>query len=109
MAATTLLPDTMHDALSRRMGTVILPELRKATKENFTTELVRSGYADCCSVRMTEVECIEGVRVAAVAGGKVDNVDVTRGMGVALRGNGGDGGKAFVVRKAIHGWVCVLA
>jgi hypothetical protein len=45
------------------------------------------------------------VRIVVVAGGKQDDVDVTRRTGVVLRdGKGREECRAYVVRGVMHGW-----
>lgn len=100
----TYVPDTLYWLLCRQMGVLKHAELRAESKVNHTNQLMRNGYADCLSVTLKEVGGIRGVRTCVVAGGLQDNADVTRRMGVVLRESSEEECKAFVVRKAIHGW-----
>ena len=100
-------PDFLRDKIARCMGEISVPGLRVAMRENLTMQLLKDAFGDCLSITLKEIGEIYGVRVAAVAGGKVDNVDVTRRMGMALREKDPTrGSQAFVVRKAYMVGTC---
>jgi pimeloyl-ACP methyl ester carboxylesterase len=96
-------PDWLYWLINRRLGMVRHDELRVEMKKNMTMDLLRRGYGELLEVGMEEIVEIEGVRTAVVAGGLQDDVERTREMGRLLR-EGCEGNKAFVVRKAVHGW-----
>jgi hypothetical protein len=54
-------------------------------------------------VNIGDFQYIERTRVAVVAGGKQDDFETVRAMAAMIKKKC-DGSRAFVVRKAIHGW-----
>ncbi len=102
---TTYAPDFMFNFVARRASVTVPEGLRKEGQLNFNYQAMKDSFADMSDFRLDKIAEIRGVRTVAVAGGKQDNVDVTRRMGIALReGDPQSGCKAFVVRKAIHAW-----
>ncbi|KAF2035804.1 alpha/beta-hydrolase [Setomelanomma holmii] len=100
IASTNHIPDSLYWWFSAKVGVQKHAELRAESKRNLTFVLLKQGYGDVLEITLKEVGEV-GVRTLAVAGGRQDSVDVTRRMGTALRGKGG---RAVVVRKAIHAW-----
>ncbi|TLD21768.1 Alpha/Beta hydrolase protein [Venturia nashicola] len=83
------------------IGVAPFPELREVMRGNSSCELLVAGYSACSCVLMGDLEGIGDVRVALIAGGRRDNVEGTREAGRVLRRLGG---RAFVVREAVHLW-----
>jgi hypothetical protein len=72
-------------------------------KKNMTIKLLLRGYGECLQIGVGEIGEIAGVRIAVVAGGKQDDVEMAREMGQLLEAKCLRS-KAFVVRVAVHGW-----
>jgi pimeloyl-ACP methyl ester carboxylesterase len=102
VGVTMHMPDTLYWWFATRAGVIKHPDLRVESKANYNMQLLRNGYADCLCVTLKEVGEIQGMRTCAVAGGRQDNLAVTRRVGEAL--SRADGCKAYVVGKAIHAW-----
>jgi pimeloyl-ACP methyl ester carboxylesterase len=80
-----------------------LPGLREEIRKNSSMALLKAGYAACVEVSLERLAEIRDVRIAIVAGGKLDSVEDARNAGKVLRKNNPQC-KAFVVRNAIHWW-----
>jgi hypothetical protein len=91
------------DLYTFRIGVVRHEALRAECKTNFSFDLVKSGYGQCLDVNIGDFQYIERTRVAVVAGGKQDDFETVRAMAAMIKKKC-DGSRAFVVRKAIHGW-----
>lgn len=85
------------------IGLEPFPALREEIRKNHSMKLLGSGYGACMEVTMESVAEIRGVRIAIVAGGKMDSVEQTRETGKVLASTNPEC-KAFVVRDAVHLW-----
>ncbi|KAH7079404.1 Alpha/Beta hydrolase protein [Paraphoma chrysanthemicola] len=102
------LPDCVYFLMQAASGVSKDEVLRAESKANFSLNLIQHGFGSCLEITMKTIEEIKGVRILAIAGGKQDDVDMTRQMGRALQISSGrrdtGGSKAVVVKNAIHGW-----
>jgi pimeloyl-ACP methyl ester carboxylesterase len=90
----------------RMQGLKISPELKEEIKKNRSWELARETYGGISTQfgwATVEKVAASGVRTCVVAGGKMDQVEPVREMGVILR-KGGVESRAVVVREAVHWW-----
>lgn len=85
------------------MGVEPLPALRKEFRKNQSMALLTAGYTAVGAVRLEDLERIDGVRIAIVAGAKRDSVEDAREAGRVLGGKN-SACNAFVVRDAVHLW-----
>jgi pimeloyl-ACP methyl ester carboxylesterase len=85
------------------LGLEPIPGLREEFKKNQNMGLLRAGFAAATSVTLEHLAEIRGVRIAIVAGEKLDGIEETREAGKVL-GSSNPECKAYVVRDAIHLW-----
>jgi hypothetical protein len=85
------------------MGVDPVPGLREEFRKNQSMALITAGYTTTNAFRLEDLEKIEGVRIAIVAGAKRDSVKDTREAGRVLSSKN-VACKAFVVRDAVHLW-----
>ncbi|KIH87313.1 hypothetical protein SPBR_05227 [Sporothrix brasiliensis 5110] len=85
-------------------GAQPIPGLRDEVQKNQNMATLRPAYEELALVTNDNLAAIRGsVRVAIVAGAKMDNVDDTTTAGIVLRRQNAASG-AYVVRNAIHWW-----
>ncbi|KAL1889507.1 hypothetical protein Sste5346_008885 [Sporothrix stenoceras] len=85
-------------------GAEPIPGLREEVQGNQNMATLRPVYEELALITNDSLAAIDGtVRVAIVAGGKLDNVADTTAAGVVLQKQNPASG-AFVVRNAIHWW-----
>ncbi|KAL1896400.1 hypothetical protein Sste5346_004786 [Sporothrix stenoceras] len=85
-------------------GAQPIPGLRAEVQGNQNMATLRPVYEELALITNDNLAAIDGsIRVAIVAGGKLDNVADTKTAGEVLREKNPDS-CAFVVRNAIHWW-----
>lgn len=85
-------------------GAQPIPGLRAEVQGNQNMATLRPIYEELATITNDNLAAIDGsVRIAIVAGGKLDNVPDTKTAGEVLRQKNPDS-CAFVVRNAIHWW-----
>ena len=80
----------------------VSPDLARAQQSNMTRALMRDMWGAVRMVTMADVRSVK-VRTLTVAGGKQDDVQATREVGMALRTQCEDS-KAVVISGAAHLW-----
>ncbi|MCJ1445059.1 MAG: hypothetical protein MMC23_005564 [Stictis urceolatum] len=96
----TFAPDFLFNAVTKMVGIKENPALRGDLKANFSYELMRDGITQ---VLEYGEDCTVEVRTLLVAGGKQDDVEATRRLGVVLHAANAES-QAVVVKEAIHAW-----
>ena len=95
------LPNWLFHRLALAQGMKPAPELADEMRANLRWETLRDAFASGTRFSLDDVAQIQVPRVLAVCGGKGDDVDSTREMGLALQG---EKCKAVVVRNGVHSW-----
>lgn len=85
------------------LGVKSQPGMREECRKNISLKTSRAGYIACDSASMERLSEIRGIKIALVAGGQGDSVEMTREAGKVLTRNNPEC-EAFVVREAIHWW-----
>ncbi|KAK4666523.1 hypothetical protein QC763_300960 [Podospora pseudopauciseta] len=103
-----IITDGMYDWMCRVMDMKEHRELRRETVRNVKWEVIRDVYGSIVEEFTVEGMAEVGqVRCLSVAGGKQDQVEVTRRVGQVWKERGLTGrlgSRAFVVRGAVHAW-----
>ena len=85
------------------LGLEPLPGFRPEIRKNSSFSLLTAGFVACNQVTLEKIAEIKDVRIAIVAGGKLDSVEDATEAGKVLKRNN-EACAAFVVRDAIHLW-----
>ncbi|KAF5568220.1 AB hydrolase superfamily yvaM [Fusarium phyllophilum] len=101
------IPGVLEASL-RRQG-IDYEEWLAETKKDHSTERSKAMNKELSAFSMDDVKAVadSGVRTCVIAGGKMDQIDPVRDMGVILREGGqkmGVENEAVVVRDAYHPW-----
>lgn len=84
-------------------GVQPIPGLFREVRQNRCMKTLKAGFVALNECTLEKIGEIKDVRIAIVAGGKLDSVKDTRAAGQMLA-TANPACKAFVVRDAIHWW-----
>ncbi|KAJ6038596.1 alpha/beta-hydrolase [Penicillium canescens] len=85
------------------LGVKPVPGLREQCRKNQSMALLTAGFTELVKITRESLAEIKGVRIAIIAGAKLDNVRDATDAGKIL-GSANPECKGFVVREAIHWW-----
>ncbi|KAH8664652.1 Alpha/Beta hydrolase protein [Xylariales sp. PMI_506] len=94
----------------KSQGLKIDPKLAEDIKNNRSRELTRNMFTSALNdfgTSVIEQVAESGVRVCVIAGGKMDQVDRVKSMGLAIRDGGGKKGlvnRVIIIRDGYHPW-----
>ncbi|KAK4150612.1 Alpha/Beta hydrolase protein [Chaetomidium leptoderma] len=99
-----VMPDGVYWWMCRRLGLRRHEALRREMCANTRWTLVQEVYGSILGIGWEEIRAVDRVRCLAVAGGKQDQVDMTKRMGEVWKKSGNVESRAVVVKEAVHAW-----